>query len=521
MVTAKPPEITEKADPRRWRALTLLALVQFIIFLDATIVNVALPSIQRDLGLSESTLTWVVSAYLITAGGLLLVGGRLADMFGRRRVFCLGAGLFAVASITAGLAGNSGVLLTGRSLQGLAEALAAPAAMSMVALLFVDPKERAKAFGIWGGLAGLGSAAGVLLSGVLTDLVSWRWVFLINVPLALVPMLLLPKLADESRAPATGRRRPDLAGAVLVTGGLIAILNAILAAAREPFGSARVLVPLVIGVVALIAFVVVETRVEQPLVPLRFFANRVRATANVATVFIAASSAAVFFMVVLYGQNVLGYSPLRSGLAWLPFCVAFMPGLVLSTKLITKYGPRVALASGLAVSAIGVALFTRLSVDGSYLTELLPAMVVTALGFGMTNPAMQNAAVHEVSEADAGLGSGIVTTVLQMGGALGLTVFVAIALGHQGDRQAAGVTEQAAVTSGYTFAFMIAAIALAVGAVATLLLLRGVRVAAPETPPAPATPAQPEGGTHDAVDSRGSRNGKVSDRELTGRRQRG
>lgn len=532
MDSAKPRQSTQ-ADPRRWKALALLALVQFIIFLDATIVNVALPSIQKDLGLSESTLTWVVSAYLITAGGLLLVGGRVADMVGRRRVFCAGAGLFAVASITAGLAQNGGVLLAGRSLQGLAEALAAPAAMSMVALLFTDPKERAKAFGIWGGLAGLGSAAGVLLSGVLTDLVSWRWVFLINIPLALVPMLLLPKFADENKAPSTGSRRLDLPGAVLVTGGIIAVLNAILAAARNPISSPQVLIPLGIGVLALIAFVIVESRVAQPLVPLRFFANRVRATANVATVFIAASSAAVFFMVVLYGQNVLGYSPLRSGLAWLPFCVAFMPGLFLSTNLITKFGPRVALASGLAVSAIGVALFTRLSVDGSYLTELLPAMIVTALGFGMTNPAMQNAAVHDVSEADAGLGSGIVTTVLQMGGALGLTVFVAIALGHQRGEQAAGVSQNAAITNGYTFAFTIAAIALAVGSVASLLLLRGVRVDAPETTPAPVTPEEPATGSadgkaashNDKAGSRpgktASRNGKVSDNELVGRRERG
>jgi EmrB/QacA subfamily drug resistance transporter len=472
----------KKPDPRRWKALSVLALVQFIIFLDATIVNVALPSIQRELHLSESTLTWVVSAYLTTAGGLLLLGGRVADMVGRRRMFAIGAGLFAIASATAGLAQNGGVLLAGRSLQGLAEALSAPAAMSMVALLFTDPQERAKAFGIWGGLAGLGSAAGVLLSGLLTDLASWRWVFLINIPLALVPMLFISKLADESKAPVTGRRRPDWIGAVLVTGGLVAVLNAILAASRQPFGSAAVLVPLVIGVLGLAAFIVVELRVEQPLVPLGFFANRIRATANVATALIASTSAAVFFLVVLYNQNVLGYSPLISGLAWLPFCLAFMPGLFLSTKLIVAYGPRTALAAGLAVSAIGVLLFTRITVDSSYWTVLLPAMLVTALGFGMTNPAMQNAGVHDVSESDAGLGSGIVTTVLQLGSALGLTVFVALALGHQAARQADGVATPVAVTSGYTYAFVIAAIALAIGAVATVFLLRGAHAQQPQAP---------------------------------------
>jgi EmrB/QacA subfamily drug resistance transporter len=470
------------ADPRRWRALSVLALVQFIIFLDATIVNVALPSIQDDLGFSSAGLAWVVNGYLITAGGLLLLGGRIADMFGRRRMFCAGATLFAVASLTAGLAPNAPTLLAGRFAQGLAEALAAPAAMSMVALLFTSPAERAKAFGIWGGLAGLGSISGVVLSGVLTDLASWRWVFLINIPLALVPALVLPKLADESRA--DGRRRPDWIAAVLVTGGLIAVIDGVLAAARHAWGEPRVLVPLIGGLVALAVFVTVERRREEPLIPLRFFAHRVRLTGNVATVFIAGTSAAVFFLVVLYTQNVLGYTPLQSGLAWVPFCIAFMPGLFLSTKLITTLGPRGTLAIGLLISAIGVLLLARLPVGGSFVTDLLPATVVTALGFGMTNPAMQNTAVHDVSEADAGLGSGVTTTVLQMGGALGLTVFVTIALRHAQGEAAGGAEALAATTAGYRLTFLVAGIALVIGSVATFLLLRGVRPDAAETGPA-------------------------------------
>lgn len=470
------PNTSPPPDPRRWRALAVLALVQFIIFLDATIVNVALPSIQRDLGFSASGLTWVVNGYLLAAGGLLLLGGRIADIVGRRRMFSAGAALFAVASLTAALAQSQEVLIAGRFAQGIAEAIAAPAAMSLVALLFTNPVERGKAFAIWGGLAGLGSAAGVLLSGLLTDVGSWRWVFYINIPLAVIPLLLARKLLDESRMPDA--KRPDWISAILVTGGLVAVIQGILAAATHPFGSSAVVGPLLGGLAALAVFVVIQARSSNPLVPLTFFADRTRATGNVAVVFLASTTAAMFFLVVLYMQDVLGYSPLYSGLAWLPFCVAFLPGLNMAAKLLPRYGPRMTLSTGLAVTAIGMATLGWIQVDGSYWLNLLPAMLLMGFGGGLANPGVQIAALSGVSQQDAGLGSGVLTTVQQLGQALGLTVFVAIALSQIRDLVAGGAAVDAATTGGYRLAFLIGALVLIVGAALALALL-----------PRPAAPA--------------------------------
>ncbi len=469
-------EMQQKAaesNPFRWKALTVLALVQFIIYLDATIVNVALPTIRDDLGFSADGLIWIVNSYLIAAGGLLLLGGRLADRLGRRKVFITGSAAFAIASLIAGFAVNPTMLLTGRIIQGVAEALAAPAGLAMVALLFNDPKERAKAFGIWAGLSGLGASAGVLVSGVFTDLLTWRMIFLINVPLALIPLFTLRKLVDESRAPATGRRL-DWAGALLITAGLSTMIFGLLSAIEEDWGSTQVAAPLIMGVVLLMLALVVEARAKEPLIPLRFFRNRIRLTANAVTAVIGGMSAVVFFLAVLYVQEVLGYSPLESGLAWLPFCVAFMAGLMLSMQLISRFGPRPAMTTGLLVAAAGLLLLSRLPVGGSFLTDLLPATVVVALGFGMTNPAMQQASMHDVSEEDAGLGSGILTTLLQLSGALGLAVFVTLALREQQDSLAGGAAMASAAVSGYSLAFKVGAAVLAVGALAVPLLLRGI-----------------------------------------------
>jgi len=494
------------ASPLRWKALTVLALVQFIIYVDATIVNVALPTIREDLGFSESGLIWIVSCYLTAAGGLLLLGGRLADRLGRRRIFVIGSAAFAVASLIAGLAANPATLLVGRVIQGVAEALAAPAGLALVALLFTDPKERAKAFGIWAGLSGLGASAGVLLSGVFTDLLTWRLIFLINIPLALVPLFTLGRLVEESRSPATGKR-PDWFGAVLITGGLFAVIYGLLAAVREPWGSTAVLLPLLGGVALLLIALVVEANVAEPLMPLPFFRNRIRLTANAVTVIIGAVSAAVFFLTVLYVQDVLGYSPLQSGLAWLPFCVAFMAGLFGSMQIIMKFGPRAAMATGLLIAAAGLLLLSRLPVHGSFLTDLLPATVLVAIGFGMTNPAMQQASMHEVSETDAGLGSGVLTTLLQLSGALGLAVFVTVSLRDRQHQLADGVDAANAAVSGYTLAFRIGAIVLAAGAVGVLFLLRGL-----------GSPAQAAAGQGDAGQAAGEPGGDPAGSDLAGSR---
>ncbi len=457
-------------DPRRWKALCVLAIVQLMILLDATVVNVALPSIKRDLTFTESGLTWVVSAYLLAAGGSLLLGGKVADIAGRRRTFVVGTALFAVASIVAGAAQTPTMLIVGRVLQGLAEGVAAPAALSMVALMFTDEAERAKAFSIWGSLAGLGSTLGVLLSGVLTDLLSWRWIFFINIVFVVAALTLIRMVVDESRA--AQRPRLDLPGAALVTLGLVALMQAILTAASQPWSSAAVLVPLFVGLALMTAFVLVEMRASQPLLPLRFFGERTRTTGYVTVVVNASTSAAVFFLLVLYMQNVLGYSPLQAGLAWLPFCLAFMPGLFVSMSMMTKIGVRPTLATGLLVSAAGVALMSRVPVHASYLVDLLPAMIVTSVGFAITAPAMQNAATHALTGEDAGLGAGVVTTVQQLGQALGLTLFVAAALATERLRAGSGVPAAEATTAGYRTAFLVAAGVLVAGAIAAPLILR-------------------------------------------------
>ncbi len=462
-------------DPRRWKALSVLALVQLMLLLDATVVNVALPTIKSDLGFSDSGLTWVVSSYLLAAGGLLLLGGKVADLIGRRRTFCLGTIVFAGASLLAGAAQSPAMLIAGRVLQGVGEGLAAPAALSMVALLFTSDEERPKAFGIWGGLAGLGSTLGVILSGVLVSAASWRWVFYINLVVAALALAAISRVTDESRAPRG--KRLDVPGAVLVTGGLVALIHGLLASATQPWTSGAVAVPLVIAVAALAGFVAVERRVSQPLLPLSFFNSRTRAIGYITVVANASASAAVFFVLVLYMQGTLGYSALQAGLAWLPFCLAFMPGLFASMRLMGKRGLRVTLFTGLALSAAGVSLMARLPVDGSYLQDVLPAMIVTSLGFAITAPAMQNAATSDLSSADAGIGSGVVTTVQQLGQALGLAVLVSVAVARTSSQQAAGVGDVVARTAGYRLAFAVAAAVLAVGAVAGPLLVRRGRTA--------------------------------------------
>jgi EmrB/QacA subfamily drug resistance transporter len=457
-----------------------LALVQFMIVIDNTVVNVALPSIQRDLRMTETGLAWVVNGYLLVAGGFLLLGGRIADLIGRRRMFLVGTGVFAIASLLAGLAQDGTMLIAARFAQGAGEAVAAPAALSMVPLLFTNVQERAKAFGVWGGLAGLGATVGVILSGVITGFIDWRWIFFINVPLAIIPLVLVPKLVKESRSPDR-KSGVDVLGAVLVTGGTLSIVYGVLNAAANGWGATSVWLPVIGGIAALVAFIAWERTRDNPLVPMRFFANRTRVSANICTVLVAGAMMAMFFVVVLYTQNVLDYSPLQSGLAYMPFMVAFAVGLTASTKMTPKLGVRTTIAAGFAVGAVGMFLLARIPVDGSYWIDLMPALMVLALGLGLVNPALQNAALHEVSERDAGLASGVQQTVMQAGSALGLAVLVTIALRRSADLTGADLTgagsavDDAAAVAGYRFAFLIAGIVLAVGAVAALVLMEKVR----------------------------------------------
>src|SRR6266536_2235952 len=458
-----------EADPRRWKALFVLALVQFMIIIDITVVNVALPSIQRALHFSAAGLAWVVDGYALMAGGLLLLGGRVGDLFGRRRLFLIGAMLFAVASFTSGAAQNQTMLIMSRFAQGAGEALASPAALALVVLMFTDSKERTRALGIWSGLAGLGGTMGVLISGLIVNFVSWRWIFFVNIPIAIVAIALLPGLVSESRAEGTSRRI-DVPGAVLVTGGVLALIDGFLAASHHSWGSPAVVWPLVIGVAALLAMVAVERRTNDPLIPLTFFANRTRVSANLATAVMASGMFGMFFLLTLFLQQVLHYSPLKTGLAYAPFGLGLVAGIAVSTKIVERVGAKAVTAAALVVAGLGLLRLGGVTVQGSYVGDLLPTILLLSFGMGAAFPALQIAALHEVSAEDAGLGSAVQNTVLQIGGAIGLAVLVTLAVRRTASSVAAGTGAAVAATQGYALAFRGAAFAFFAAALVALLL---------------------------------------------------
>jgi len=439
-------------------------------------VNVALPSIQRDLGFSTSGLAWVVNGYMLTAGGLLLLGGRLGDLLGRRRMFSVGTALFALASLAAGTAENGGILVASRFLQGVGEALASPAALSLIVLLFSDRKERAKALAIWGGLIGAGATVGVLLSGALIELASWRWLFYLNLPVALIALLLAPRFIPAS-APAVraGGRRADVPGGALITGGLVAVVAGLLATTDHPWTDPAVIAPLLLGAAAVIGFVAVEARTAEPLVPLRFFTSRTRVTANGASVLMTSAMMAMFLLLTLFMQGSLGYSPLRAGLAYLPFAAGFMTGVGVYTQLSSRLGPRLTLAAAFSIGVVGMLLLGHVPPAASYPAHILPAMVVLAVGLGAGMPALQEAAMLGVSEEDAGLGSGVQTAVQALGGAVGIAVFLSIALRRTDAQLAGGVSADAAAVAGYQLAHHVGAIVLAAGAVLVLVVMPRAR----------------------------------------------
>lgn len=461
-------------DPRRWLALTLLCGLQFMILLDMTVVNVALPRIQDSLGFTEAGLAWVINGYVLMSGGLLLLGGRLADVFGRRRLLLLGVVIFAVASAVCGAAVSPGMMVVGRFGQGLAEAIAAPASLGMIALLFTDPKERTKALGIWGGLVALGGTLGYIISGLLTDLASWRWIFYINLPVALLVLVVLPRLVAESRMVREKGDGLDVTGAVASTGGLFAIVFGLLQAAEHPWGSARVVVPLVLGVCLILATLIIERRARNPLIPLEFFANRTRSVINVATLFFMAAFISYTFMLTLFEQNVLGYSPLRSGLAWLPLGIGIGIGIGMGTGMTPRFGVKAVAGVGFIGAGAGLLLTSMIDTDSAYLSGILPGMVVFAVFAGATMPAATNAALHGVTVQDSGLASGVQSTMQQVGSALGLAVLVTLALRHAGDAIQQGVAPNAAVTSGYSLAFRVGAVLMVLGGVLILTLFERV-----------------------------------------------
>ncbi len=470
----------ETSDPRRWKALSVIALIQFMLVLDITVVNVALSHIQTDLGFSRASLAWVVDGYVLTAGGLILLGGRLADLLGRRRMFLAGVAVFAAASAASGFSVDPGMLIASRFLQGAGEALAAPAGFGLIALLFTEPKERAKAIGISGGLAGLGGTLGPILSGLLIAGLSWRWIFFINVPVAVFAIVSVQRLVPESRAerrPDQGR--PDVSGGVMVTAGLTGVVYGLVQAATHAWSSAGVVVPLVGGLAVLAMFAMHERQASEPLMPGVFLRNRTRLMANVAGVLFAAAFFTLFYLLTLYWEQVQGWSAIRTGMAYLPFGVVITLGIGLASSLIPRVGVKAPLGVGAFLFSAGMLLMSRITPGGSYWSQALPAIVVAAVGSGLCFAALGNASMHEVSGQDAGLAAGMRSTAQQVGGALGLAVLATIAVRHTRSAMAHGVNSGVAFTHGTVLALRVGAlVALIAGLVVAFTPLGARRVGA-------------------------------------------
>jgi EmrB/QacA subfamily drug resistance transporter len=435
-------------------------------------------------------LVWVVDGYVLTAGGLLLLGGRLADLVGRRRMFFLGIGVFTLASVISGAAQDPAMLVTSRFLQGAGEAMAGPAAFGLIALLFPSGPERIKAVGIFGGVAGLGGTFGPIISGLLVQ-ASWRLIFFVNVPVALFAAIAVGRLVSESRADrALTRGRPDVLGAVLVTAGLTGVVYGLIeAGVPHPWESLRVLAPLLAGVVLLGLFVLVEATIGDPLVPLGFFKNRTRVGTNVATIFFSAGFFSLFYLLTLYWEETLHYSAIKAGLLYLPFGVGIGIGIGVSTALVSRVGVKQVMIAGFVLCAAGLLLVSRIEVHGSYVSQALPGILLMAFGSGLLFAGFGNASVHQVSQDDASLASGVQNAVQQIGGAIGLAVLATIALRHATSAAQHGVVSASATVSGDVLAFRVGAGVLVVGGVLVAVLLERYRA---EPPGLAGTSADPE-----------------------------
>jgi len=472
-------------DRRRWLALVVLCLGDLMIVLDSTIVNVALPSIREDLGFFETSLAWVVNAYLLTFGGFLLLGGRLGDLFGYRRLFLVGITLFTLASLGCGLASSQGFLVGARAVQGLGGAVVSAVALSLIMVLFTEPAERAKAMGVFGFVLSGGGTAGVLLGGVLTDVLSWHWIFLVNVPIGVVVYALSQMLLPAGRGGAAAGRL-DVAGAVTVTASLMLAVYAIVNGNEAGWMSAQTIGLLAAAVALLALFLGIEARARSPLMPLGLFRLRNVATANIVGVLMAAGMFAAFFLSALYLQLVLGYSPLRVGLAYLPSTLIWgAVSLGLSDRLVLRFGIKVPLVTGLSLFAVGILLFAQAPVDGTFAADVLPSMLLQGFGAGIAFNPLLLAAMSDVAPQESGLASGVVNTAFMMGGALGLAILASLAASRTDTLLGSGDGPLAALNGGYHVAFLVGALFAAAAVVLGTVLLRAT---APTDAESAATP---------------------------------
>jgi EmrB/QacA subfamily drug resistance transporter len=451
-------------NSRKWWALALLATAQFVVVLDASVVNVALPSIATDLGLSQEGLAWLVNAYVLAFGGFLLLGGRMADLLGRRRVFMGGFALFAVASFAGGLATSGGTLIAARALQGLGAAILSPAALSLVTTTFAEGAERNKALGVWGAVAAGGGAAGSLLGGVITQTLGWEWVLWINTPIGLAAAALAPVLLRESRATA-GERSFDALGALTVTGGLVALVYGVIDGVRVEY--------VALAAALLIAFAITESRHRNPLVPLTVFRSRSLTGATATGILMGGALVGLFFFATLYLQQVLHYGPLEAGLSYLPLALTIGASAGLASNLATTLGPKPVLVAGLVIQAAGLYWFSHVSADGSFLADVLFPSLVVALGMGLAFVPLTIAAMSGVSESASGLASGVMATAQQIGQAVGLAILAGVATTTS--------TRAQALTAGFEDAFLVAAGFALIGALAAFMIIAKTRAPKPGT----------------------------------------
>ena len=469
--------MTDLDSRARWLALYVLCLGDLMIVLDATIVNVALPSIRDDFGFSQTSLAWVVNAYLLTFGGFLLLGGRLGDLFGHRRLFLAGISVFTIASLFCGIATSQEFLVVARAVQGIGGAVVSAVALSLLMTLFTEQADRAKAMGIFGFVLSGGGVIGVLAGGILTDVLSWNWIFLVNLPVGvLVYVLSLRLLPKQPGFAASGR--VDIAGAITVTASLMLAVYAIINANENGWTSGETLGVLAVAAALLAAFLVIEARITSPLMPLSLFRNRNVSAANVLGILMAAGMFAYFFFSALYLQLVLEYSPLEVGLAYLPGTVVWgASSALLSEKLVMRFGIKAPLVTGLGLMTVALMLLARTPVDGNWAVDILPATIFVGLGAGIAFNPILLAAMSGVAQEQAGLASGVVNTAFMMGGALGLAVLASVADRRTEDLTASGDGLLAALNSGYHLAFLVGATFVVASAGVGAALLR---VAAPE-----------------------------------------
>jgi EmrB/QacA subfamily drug resistance transporter len=486
MTTGEEPQMNAQPDPRRWHALVVLCVGVLMIVLDATIVNVALPSIQNDLGFTQSSLAWVVNAYLIAFGGLLLLAGRIGDLVGRRSVFLAGLGVFVLASLLCGAAQSQEMLVAARFVQGVGGAFTSAVILGMIVTMFPEPREQAKAIGVYAFVASAGGSIGLLAGGVLTELINWHWIFFVNLPIGIVTAVAAKRLLDRDQGIGFGEGA-DVGGAVLITGSLmLGVYTIVKPAADYGWGAGRTLALGAVAVALLVAFVVREATARNPLVPLRIFRSRNVSGANAVQALSVAGMFGMFFLGSLYMERVLGYKPLEIGLAFLPTTVVMGTiSLRLTEPLATRFGAKTTMIAGLSLIAVAQLLFARVPVDGSFVTDILPVTLLLGAGAGMTFPALMNLSMSGATPQDAGLASGLVNTTVQVGGALGLAVLATLSATRTDSLVSSGDSTAVALTGGYHLAFLIGFALVVAAIVVALAVLRSpARDEAPALEPA-------------------------------------